>query len=142
MAYDTTELCHRKSIRCMKIPLKSTEQIYLIFLIPILLNCFVYIVHFAADLVVAIQHFREGNSLWGSSTIVFMYAPALTYFILTVSRPDWWMTDDDKVSKGVVYWFGLQVCQLLFFVFFVLYRYCIIFWKKKKKIYSNFILFI
>ncbi|XP_071648953.1 uncharacterized protein [Temnothorax longispinosus] len=116
-------LCHRKSMRCMKIPLKSTEQIYLIFLVPTLVNCFVYIIHFAADLVVAIQHFKEENPLWGMSTLAIIYAPALMYFILTVSRPDWWMTEDDKVSKGVLGWFGLQVCQFIAFVFFVLYRY-------------------
>ncbi|XP_077275048.1 uncharacterized protein LOC143904327 isoform X2 [Temnothorax americanus] len=116
-------LCHRKSTRCMKIPLKSTEQIYLIFLVPTLVNCFVYIIHFAADFVVAIQHFKEENPLWGMSTLAIIYAPALMYFILTVSRPDWWMTEGDKVSKGVLGWFGLQVCQFIGFVFFVLYRY-------------------
>ncbi|XP_011877793.1 PREDICTED: uncharacterized protein LOC105567494 isoform X2 [Vollenhovia emeryi] len=108
---EANTLCHRKSTRCMKIPLKSTEQIYLIFLVPTLISCFVYIVHFAADLVVAIQHFKEDNPLWGMATLAILYAPALMYFILTVSRPDWWMTEDDKVSKGVLGWFALQVCQ-------------------------------
>lgn len=123
MAPESTTLCHRKSTCCMKISLKSTEQIYLIFLIPALINCFIYIINFAADFVVAIQHFKEENSLWGVCTIAIMYAPALMYFILTISRPDWWMTDDDKVSKGVVGWFALQVLQFIGFVFFVLYRY-------------------
>ena len=122
MAQDSTTLCHRKSMRCMKIPLRSTEQIYLIFLIPAIINCFIYIIHFAADLVVAIQHFKEENPLWGASTIAFIYAPSLTYFILTVSRPDWWMTDDDKVSRGILRWFALQLFQFVGFVFFVLYR--------------------
>lgn len=122
MAPESTTLCHRKSTCCMKISLKSTEQIYLIFLIPALINCFIYIINFAADFVVAIQHFKEENSLWGVCTIAIMYAPALMYFILTISRPDWWMTDDDKVSKGVVGWFALQVLQFIGFVFFVLYR--------------------
>lgn len=122
MAQESTKLCHRKSTCFMKVPLKSTEQIYLIFLIPALTNCFIYIINFAADLVVAIQHFKEENLLWGACTIAIMYAPALTYFILTISRPDWWMTDDDKVSKGIFRWFALQVFQLIGFVFFVLYR--------------------
>ncbi|KAL6260289.1 hypothetical protein P5V15_007821 [Pogonomyrmex californicus] len=116
-------VCRRKSTRYMKIPLKSTEQIYLVFLIPVLINCSVYIVHFAADLVVAIQYFREENLLWGICTLVFIYAPALMYFILTVSRPDWWMTEDDKLTKGVLGWFAIQMCQFIGFVFFVLYRY-------------------
>ncbi|KAM0728195.1 hypothetical protein ACS0PU_005664 [Formica fusca] len=123
MAQESTKLCHRKSTCFMKVPLKSTEQIYLIFLIPALTNCFIYIINFAADLVVAIQHFKEENLLWGACTIAIMYAPALTYFILTISRPDWWMTDDDKVSKGIFRWFALQVFQFIGFVFFVLYRY-------------------
>ncbi|XP_014471707.1 PREDICTED: uncharacterized protein LOC106742877 [Dinoponera quadriceps] len=123
MAQDLNTLCHRKSTRCMKVPLKSTEQIYLIFLVPAVISCFVYIVHFSADLVVAIQHFKENNPLWGSCTLIIMYAPALVYFILTISRPDWWMTDDDKVSKGVLGWFALQMCHFVGFVFFALYRY-------------------
>ncbi|EFN64737.1 hypothetical protein EAG_06955, partial [Camponotus floridanus] len=73
--------------------------------------------------VVAIQHFREENPLWGTCTIAIMYAPALTYFVLTVSRPDWWMTDDDKALRGVFRWFVLQLFQCIGFVFFVLYRY-------------------
>ncbi|KAG5324831.1 XKR7 protein, partial [Pseudoatta argentina] len=116
-------LCRRKSTHYMKIPLKSTEQIYLIFLIPTLINCFIYIIHFAADLVVAIQHFKEENPLWGICTVAIIYLPALMYFILTVSRPDWWMTEDDKISKGIVGWFALQMCQFIGFVFFVLYRF-------------------
>lgn len=116
-------LCHRKSTRYFKVPLKSTEQIYLIFLLPALISCVIYIVHFSADLVVAVQHFREGNPVWASCTIGLMYAPAITYFLLTVSRPDWWMTDDDKVAKGLCGWFVLQTCHLFGFVFFALYRY-------------------
>lgn len=122
MAQESTTLCHRKSTSYMKIPLKSTEQIYLVFLIPTLINCFIYILNISADLVVAIQHFREDNPLWGICTITIIYAPALTYFILTISRPDWWMTDDDKVLIGVFGWFVLQLLQLFGFVFFVLYR--------------------
>lgn len=122
MAQESTTLCHRKSTSYMKIPLKSTEQIYLVFLIPILINCFIYILNISADLVVAIQHFREDNPLWGACTIAIIYAPALTYFILTISRPDWWMTDDDKVLIGVFGWFVLQLLQFFGFVFFVLYR--------------------
>ncbi|KAG7207591.1 hypothetical protein KM043_009214 [Ampulex compressa] len=33
------------------------------------------------------------------------------------------MTSDDKVTKGILGWFALQVCQLVGFVFFALYRY-------------------
>lgn len=120
---EANTVCRRKSTRCMKIPLKSTEQIYLVFLVPTLINCVVYIIHFAADLVVAIQHFKEDNPLWGMATLTFIYAPALIYFVLTVSRPDWWMTEDDKVSKGVLGWFALQACHFVGFAFFVLYRY-------------------
>lgn len=118
---DTT--CEKKSSRFLQVPLKPTEQIYLVFLIPTLITCVAYIINFSADLVVAIQHFKENNSIWGCCTIGFMYAPAIVYFVLTVSRPDWWMTDDDKLTKGVIYWFFRQLCQLMGFVFFSLYRY-------------------
>ncbi|XP_012286086.1 uncharacterized protein LOC105702809 [Orussus abietinus] len=123
MAKKSGPICQAKATRCLKVPLKSTEQIYLVFLIPTLLSCIIYIVHFSSDLVVAIQHFREEHSAWGCYTIGLMYAPAIAYFGLTVSRPDWWMTEDDKLSKGVVQWFLLQLCHLIAFPLFALYRY-------------------
>ncbi|KZC06888.1 hypothetical protein WN55_08122 [Dufourea novaeangliae] len=123
MANNPELVCKKKAPRFLKVPLKSTEQIYLLFVIPTFIACFVYIIHFSADLVVAVQHFNENNPLWGWCTIIFMYAPAIMYFMLTVSRPDWWMTDDDKLTKGVFVWFCLQFCQLVGFVFFSLYRY-------------------
>lgn len=123
MASNSDSICQKKSTRFLQVPLKPTEQIYLVFLTPTLIACATYIIHFSADLVVAIQHFKEYNPIWGCCTIGFMYAPAITYFILTVSRPDWWMTDDDKLTKGVFGWFCLQFCQLIGFVLFSLYRY-------------------
>ncbi|XP_051168800.1 uncharacterized protein LOC127286419 isoform X2 [Leptopilina boulardi] len=116
-------VCREKPTHCLKIPLKSTEQIYLTFLIPTLLSCILYVLNFSADLVVAIQHFREDNPIWGCCTLAIIYLPALVYFILTVSRPDWWMTDDDKVTKGALSWFALQLCHLIAFPLFALYRY-------------------
>ena len=122
MAQETEEICQSKSTRCFKVPLKPTEQIVLIFLIPTIINCYIYVLHFASDLVVAVQHFREHNPVWACITIAFMYAPALAYFVLTVSRPDWWMTDDDKLYKGAFLWFLLQVVKLITFPLFALYR--------------------
>ncbi|XP_076243460.1 uncharacterized protein LOC143184835 [Calliopsis andreniformis] len=123
MESNSDTLCRRKSTQFLQVPLKSTEQVYLVFLIPTLISCIIYEIHFSADLVVAFQHFRESNPIWGCCTIGFMYAPAIAYFILTVSRPDWWMTDDDKLTKGVFGWFCIQLCQLVGFIFFALYRY-------------------
>lgn len=122
MAETSAEICQKKSTRYLNVPLNSKEQIYLIFLIPAIVNCLVYLVHFLADLVVAVQHFREHNPIWACITIGFMYAPALAYFLLTVSRPDWWMTDDDKLHKGAFLWFLLQVAKLIAFPVFALYR--------------------
>jgi hypothetical protein len=113
---------HKNSIKCLKIPLRSKEQIYLIFLLPSIVHCFVYVLHFSADLVVAVQHFKENNSMWAFITILFIYAPALVYFILTISRPDWWMTDYDKMYKGIFLWLLLQLGKLIAFPFFALYR--------------------
>lgn len=115
-------MCESRPKHCMRMPLRSTEQIYLVFLIPTLINCAIYILHLSADVVVAEQHFRESNPIWGSCTVALIYAPAIVYFVLTVSRPDWWMSEDDKISKGVVTWFALQVCQLFAFPLFALYR--------------------
>lgn len=123
MAITMEAICERKPTRCLKVPLKSTEQIYLVFLIPAVLGCCIYMVHLAADLVVAVQHFREGNPIWGGCTLGLIYAPAVAYFILTVSRPDWWMTEDQKLSWNVVTWFGIQICQMIAFPLFALYRW-------------------
>ena len=122
MTGKTDSICRERPTRCFKIPLKPTEHIYLLCLIPTLVKCILYVVNFSADLVVAVQHFREENPIWGFSTISLIYLPAIVYFVLTVSRPDWWMTDDDKVSKGAFAWFGLQLCHLIAFPLFALYR--------------------
>ncbi|XP_011496498.1 PREDICTED: uncharacterized protein LOC105361093, partial [Ceratosolen solmsi marchali] len=123
MAQVAEETYQKKSAKCLRVPLKSKEQIYIIFLIPAIVNCFIYVIHFSVDLVVAIQHFRENNPVWACITICFMYAPALAYFILTISRPDWWMTDDDKMYKGTFLWLLLQVGKLIAFPLFAMYRY-------------------
>lgn len=115
-------ICQRRSTHCMRLPLRSTEQIYLVFLIPTLIGCAVYTINFAADFVVAIQHFGQGDPIWGSCTFGIMYAPAVAYFVLTVSRPDWWMSEEEKLTKGIVTWFILQILQLFLFPIFVLYR--------------------
>lgn len=101
---------------------KSTKQIYLIFFIPTVVSFCFYITHFAVDLVVALQHFKEHNPVWGCVTIGFMYAPAIVYFILISSKPDWWMNDDDKHQRGAFLWFLLQICKLIAFPLFSWYR--------------------
>ena len=102
--------------------LKSTK-IYSSFLIPAVFNCILYVIHFSADLVVAIQHFREGHSIWGWTTICLMYFPALVYLILIVSRPDWWMANDNVFKKkGFIIWFILEIIKFAAFPLFSLYR--------------------
>lgn len=122
MSETSKEVSSKKSTECFEISLPSTYQIYLVFLIPSIVNCCVYVAHFAADLVVAVQHFIELNPVWGCVTLGFMYTPAIVYFILIISRPDWWMTDDDKLQKGVLLWFLQQTCKLIAFPLFALYR--------------------
>lgn len=119
-SYELT--CERKPTKFMKVPLKSTEQIYLVFLIPVLLSCIVYMINFAADFVVAYEHYRDNNIIWSICTIVFIYAPAIVYFILTVSRPGWWLTEDQRTLRGVVTWFILQICQMIAFPLFAIWR--------------------
>lgn len=122
MCESTEEISWNKSVEQFKVPLKSTEQIYFLFLIPTIVSCFIYVANFALDLVVAGQHFKEFNPVWGWVTIGIMYAPVAAYFIITVSRPDWWMTNEDKLHKGVFFWFLLQILKLIVFPLFALYR--------------------
>ncbi|XP_014229149.1 uncharacterized protein LOC106653987 [Trichogramma pretiosum] len=123
MAQAIDDPCEKESNKFLKVPPKSTRQIYLLFLIPAILNCAVYVVNFSADLVVAVQHFKERNPEWGLITMTFMFIPAFAYFVLTVTRPGWWMTEDDKQNKGGCLWFALQVVKLAAFPLFALYRY-------------------
>lgn len=113
----------RKSTDFFKIPLKSTQQIYLIFLAPALISCFVYVINFAADFVTGVQHLRAGDQHWAIVTFALMYAPSLVYFAITISRPHWWMTEDDKLTKGTILWLAKQIFQSIFFPLFALYRY-------------------
>lgn len=115
-------ICQKKTARCLKVPLTPVEQIYLMFIIPAFFCCIVYMTNLAVDVTMAIAHYRDGNPVWGMSTLALMYAPAFVYFALTVSRPDWWMTEDEKLKDGVVVWFAMQIFRLLAFPLFTLYR--------------------
>lgn len=108
--------------KCPSVQMKSRAQICSRFLVPTIVGCLVFVAQFAADLVVAVQHIREQNVIWGGITLAIIYAPALAYFFFTISRPDWWMTDSDKSTRGVVVWFLSQILRLVAFPFFALYR--------------------
>lgn len=99
--------------------LKSNKQILLLFLLPAIFNCLLYIVNFSADFVVSIQHFRENNIFWGWCTLGFMYTPVVIYFLLSITKPDWWLTNEDE---NLTMWLASLFFQLLLFPFFALYR--------------------
>lgn len=120
-----------RAITCFKIPLKPKDQIIVYFLMPAVVNCLLYIMQFAADFVVAMQHFKEQNFGWGWVTLAFICAPAVVYFLLTIARPDWWRTEEEESTSELCIWFLLQLSCLVAFPLYALFRWVFSFLKLK-----------
>ncbi|KAF2898950.1 hypothetical protein ILUMI_07211 [Ignelater luminosus] len=97
-------------------------------LVPSIIGCLFYIIHFACDFTVAYRHFREDNSVWGSLTIFFMFLPVLGCYILIISSWELW-PEYEKCGLTNVKWVLLKTAQHMYFPVWSMWRYAErIFW--------------
>lgn len=71
-------------------PIKTRMQIWFNWIIPVVLEQFVYIVLITADVAVTYQHFIEGNHLYAALTLSFIWLPALLTFCSIIISPQSW----------------------------------------------------
>lgn len=104
-------------------PIKTRTQIYLSCLVTAILELFVYIVVVTTDICLTVQHFRDGNPLYGSLTLICLCLPALACFCSIIVSPWQWPADNEQCGKENIKFFLKQLGNLFFFPIASSYRY-------------------
>ncbi|XP_058811400.1 uncharacterized protein LOC131676301 [Topomyia yanbarensis] len=101
---------------------KTRTQIVLNFLIPVVFELLVYTVVMTADVLVTIEHFRNGHQSWAWLTLSFMWLPAIACFSATLSSPSQWpevVGCDEQTGRFVM----KNLLVLLLFPVAAIYRF-------------------
>uniref|UniRef100_A0A182R754 XK-related protein n=1 Tax=Anopheles funestus TaxID=62324 RepID=A0A182R754_ANOFN len=103
-------------------PVKTRTQIVMTFLVPVIFELMVYIVLTTADILVTVEHFRNGNPSWGWFTLSLIWLPSVVCFCSIISTPERWpelIGCDERTSHFLITNIGI----LLFFPLAALYRF-------------------
>ncbi|XP_052889744.1 uncharacterized protein LOC128298052 [Anopheles moucheti] len=103
-------------------PVKTRTQIVMTFLVPVIFELMVYIVLTTADILVTVEHFRNGNPSWGWFTLALIWLPSLVCFCSIVSTPERWpdqMGCDERTGRFLF----INIAILVFFPLAALYRF-------------------
>uniref|UniRef100_A0A182XVE3 XK-related protein n=1 Tax=Anopheles stephensi TaxID=30069 RepID=A0A182XVE3_ANOST len=103
-------------------PVKTRTQIVMTFLVPVIFELMVYIVLTTADILVTIEHFRNGNPAWGWFTLALIWLPSLVCFCSIVSTPERW-PDQIGCDKCTAVFLFNNIAILVFFPLAALYRF-------------------
>lgn len=101
--------------------LTSQQDIYLNYFLPTVAACVLYILQFSSDLVLTYRHFSDGNPIWASLTLFFMYLPALGCFIITISSWELW-PEYEGCGMSNINWAILKVLQHTFYPVWSMWR--------------------
>uniref|UniRef100_A0A182MIQ1 XK-related protein n=1 Tax=Anopheles culicifacies TaxID=139723 RepID=A0A182MIQ1_9DIPT len=103
-------------------PVKTRTQIVMTFLVPVIFELLVYIVLTTADILVTIEHFRNGNPTWGWFTLSLIWLPSVVCFCSIISTPERW---PEQIGCDERTWHFLfaNIAILVFFPFAALYRF-------------------
>uniref|UniRef100_A0A182SL73 XK-related protein n=1 Tax=Anopheles maculatus TaxID=74869 RepID=A0A182SL73_9DIPT len=103
-------------------PVKTRTQIVMTFLVPVIFELLVYIVLTTADILVTIEHFRNGNPSWGWFTLALIWLPSVVCFCSIISTPDRWPVQIGCDKRTGVFLFN-NIAILVFFPLAALYRF-------------------
>lgn len=101
--------------------LNSNQNVWANYLIPSIVGCLLYTVQTAADIGVAYAHFREGNPIWASMTLFFMYCPVLGCFIWCTTSLELWPQLDGWGIENTK-WILMKILQHIFFPVWSMWR--------------------
>ncbi|KAF5277700.1 hypothetical protein FQR65_LT03680 [Abscondita terminalis] len=108
--------------------INSYQYVIFNYLVPSILSCLLYIVHFACDFAVSYRHFYEKNPIWGSMSILFMFLPSLSCYILTISSLELWPKFEGCGNENIR-WCLIKTLQHVFFPVWSMWRHAEkIFW--------------
>lgn len=100
---------------------KTRTQIVFSFLIPVIFELLVYTVVITADVLVVVEHFRNGNPAWAWFSLIFMWLPAIACFSAVLSSPSQWPEEvgfDERTLRFV----ERNLLVLVFFPVAAVYR--------------------
>uniref|UniRef100_A0A182QR51 XK-related protein n=1 Tax=Anopheles farauti TaxID=69004 RepID=A0A182QR51_9DIPT len=103
-------------------PVKTRTQIVMTFLVPVIFELMVYIVLTTADILVTMEHFRNGNPSWGWFTLSLIWLPSLVCFCSIVSNPERW-PEEIGCDKRTGQFLFHNIVILVFFPLAALYRF-------------------
>ncbi|CAG9813974.1 unnamed protein product [Phaedon cochleariae] len=97
-------------------------------LVPAISASTLYIFLIAADVAVIVSHYRNGDPIWASLTLFFMFLPVLCSFVIIVSNWELWPEFED-CGKANMLWFWRKTFEHLFFPVWNMWRFAErIFW--------------
>lgn len=102
-------------------PVKTRTQIVATFLVPVIFELMLYIVLTTADILITVEHFRNGAPTWAWFTLTLIWLPAVVCFCSIVSTPERWperIGFDERTGRFLFN----QVAILVFFPLAALYR--------------------
>ncbi|XP_053673688.1 uncharacterized protein LOC128723945 [Anopheles nili] len=103
-------------------PVKTRTQLVVTFLVPVIFELMVYIVLMTADILVAMEHFNNGNTSWGWFTLSLICLPSIVCFCSIISNPERWPEEigfDQRTGWFLFHNFAI----LVFFPLAALYRF-------------------
>ncbi|KFB40903.1 hypothetical protein ZHAS_00008452 [Anopheles sinensis] len=103
-------------------PVKTRTQVVMTFLVPVIFEMMVYIVLTTADVLVTVEHFRNGNTSWGWFTLSLIWLPSVVCFCSIVSTPERW-PEQIGCDKRTGQFLFKNIAILLLFPLAALYRF-------------------
>lgn len=101
--------------------LNAIQDIYFNYLTPTLIGALFYIVHFTGDVATSYRHFYDGNPVWGSLTLLFIYLPVILCFIIVISSWELW-AEQDGCGPNNIKWALFKIAQHLLFPIWSMWR--------------------
>uniref|UniRef100_A0A182KH14 XK-related protein n=1 Tax=Anopheles christyi TaxID=43041 RepID=A0A182KH14_9DIPT len=103
-------------------PVKTRTQIVMTFLVPVIFELMVYIVLTTADILITVEHFRNGSPTWAWFTLTLIWLPSVVCFCSIISTPERWPEQIGCDERTGRFLFN-NVAILLFFPLAALYRF-------------------
>lgn len=110
----------KKPSTLLRKQLTNKQQVWSNYLVPNFMTSLIYILNFAADLCLAIQHYREEDYVSAFITFFLTYIPAISSFFFTLSNVDAW--PGENFSCGNVKWLFGKFGEHLLFPVWAMYR--------------------
>lgn len=91
------------------------------YLVPSICACLLYMFIIAGDVAVIFCHYKNGDPIWASLTIFFMYLPLLGSYIIIISNWELWPELEGCGIENIK-WFIVKTLEHLLFPVWSMWR--------------------